>query len=72
MTKRQKNRVAIICDGEGNWFVRRIRVIEHDLDKDEKVYRCDFPIGTKFDTPEQAVSMAREYLGTDGEKDSSR
>ena len=39
----QPERIAIIFDGE-RWHVRRIRVIEHDLDRDEKVYRCDKPI----------------------------
>lgn len=26
---------------DGRWYVRRIRVVEYDLDRDEKVYRCD-------------------------------
>jgi hypothetical protein len=26
---------------DGKWYVRRIRVVEHDLGRDEKVYRCD-------------------------------
>lgn len=61
MAKR-KNRVALIFDGEG-WYVRRIRVVEHDLDKDEKVYRCDLPIGVKFGTPEAALALAKQFLG---------
>ena len=56
MAKR-KNRVAIVTDGEG-WYVRRIRVIEHDLDKDERVY-----LGTKCPTVEEAVALAKQYLG---------
>lgn len=40
-------RIVIVFDGEA-WFVRHIRVIEHDLDRDEKVYRCDRPIGTSY------------------------
>jgi hypothetical protein len=58
----RKNRVAIVTDGDG-WYVRRIRVIEHDLDRDEKVYRCDIPVGTRFDTVDEAVSLAKQYLG---------
>lgn len=38
-------RIAIVFDGK-RWHVRRIRVIEHDLDRDEKVYRCDRPISS--------------------------
>ena len=34
------DRLLIVFDGSA-WFVRRVRVIEHDLDLDEKVYRCD-------------------------------
>ncbi len=41
----KNSRVAIIFDGR-KWFLRRIRCIEHDLERDEKVYRCDKPIGT--------------------------
>ncbi len=48
-------RRAIVFDGE-RWHVRRIRVIEHDLERDEKVYRCDQPISsdhlTLADVPE--------------------
>lgn len=65
-----KNRVAIVSDSDGGWYVRRIRVVEHDLDKDEKVYRCDLPIGLRlneieelrFDTIEEAAFAAKKYL----------
>ena len=36
-------RIAIVFDGTA-WFIRRIRVIEHDLERDEVIYRCDHPI----------------------------
>lgn len=39
---------AIVFDGK-KWHVRRIRLIEHDLDRDEKVYRCDMPISSDHD-----------------------
>lgn len=49
-----EDRIAIVNDGFA-WFVRRIRVIEHDLDLDEKVYRCDKPLGGPFADLKQAV-----------------
>lgn len=36
----KNERVLLVYDGT-SWFVRSVRVIEHDLDRDEKVYRCD-------------------------------
>lgn len=52
-------RVAIVFDGS-KWFARHIRVIEHDLKRDEKVYRCNRPIGGAFDTAEEALAAARK------------
>ena len=54
-------RLAIVFDGE-NWHVRSIRLIEHDLDRDEKVYRCDKPISNDHSSPEEAVESAKRYL----------
>lgn len=60
MTKRKPPlRVLIVGDGEGSWFVRRVSTITHDLDSDEKVYRCDLPIGTRCNTLDEAVSLAK-------------
>jgi hypothetical protein len=56
-------RIAIVTDGE-SWFVRRIASAEHDLSNDEKVYRCDVPIGGRFATLDDAAAMAKEYLLT--------
>lgn len=50
-------KVAIIFAGE-KWYVRRIRVIEHDLRTDEKVYRCDKPIANDLATAQEAVAIA--------------
>ncbi len=47
-------RIVIVCDGN-RWYIRRLRVIEHDLDLDEKVYRCDQPLGNDFATLLDAV-----------------
>jgi hypothetical protein len=41
-------RPALVFDG-ANWFIRSIRVIEHDLERDEKVYRCDRHLGGPYD-----------------------
>lgn len=60
-----KNRVVIVSDENGDWYVRRIRIVEHDLGKDEKVYRCDQPIGLKFPNVEGAALMAKQFLGID-------
>lgn len=69
-------RVAIVSDDDGNWYVRRIAWIEHNLDRDEKVYRCDVPIGGRFKTLDEAVAAAqtaidqccdhKEHFGTGG------
>lgn len=63
MTERQKIRVAIVSDEDGNWYVRRISLVEHDLITDEKVYRCNQPIGAKYRTPEEALYVAKQYMG---------
>lgn len=57
----KKNRLAILFDGH-KWFVRRVRVIEYDLTNNEKVYRCDHPIGSSFDNLSKASIAALEYL----------
>ena len=58
-------RVAIVCDEKGTWYVRRIRVVEYDLDANEKVYRCDSNIGVSFTTPEAAVAAAKQAIYAD-------
>lgn len=45
----------IANDKSGKWFVRRIRIVEHDMDRDEKVYRCDLPIGAAYSSLPAAV-----------------
>jgi len=47
-------RIAIICDGYC-WHIRSIAVIEHDMDRDEMVYRCDKPISSDHETLAKAV-----------------
>lgn len=52
-------RIAIVSDNEGRWFVRRIRLVEHALVQDEKVYYCDEHLGGPFKTIEDAVTLAK-------------
>jgi hypothetical protein len=49
-------RKAIVFDGK-KWHVRRIRVIEHALNTDEKVYRCDKPISNDHPTLSQVPEV---------------
>ncbi len=42
-------RPLLVFDGHA-WFLRSVRVIEHDLTRDEKVYRCDAHLGGPFQT----------------------
>lgn len=51
---RRNKRILVVFDGD-SWFVRRVRVIEHDLTKDEKVYRCDAPIGGAYKSLAEAI-----------------
>jgi len=49
-------RLLIVCDGEA-WYVRRLVTITHDLERDEKNYRCDKPIGSRCATLAEAVAV---------------
>jgi len=42
--KKKVTRVLIVCDEDCNWYVRRIRRVVRDLDRDEMIYRCDRPM----------------------------
>lgn len=53
-------RVVIVYDGAA-WHVRALRVIEHDLERDEKVYRCDHPVANNVQ-PMHAMHAAEKYL----------
>lgn len=55
------SRFLIVFDGQ-SWFVRHVRVIEHDLERDEKVYRCDAPVGCAHDTLDDAAAALRNEL----------
>jgi hypothetical protein len=47
-------RVVIVCDGHA-WFTRRLAVIQHDLDRNEKVYHCDRHLGGPYKSAKEAV-----------------
>lgn len=53
-----RRRFAIVFDGR-RFHVRRIRVIEHDLARDEMVYRCDKPIASDLRNILDAVRVVR-------------
>ena len=53
-------RLVIIFDG-ARWHVRSIRLIEHDMQHDEQIYRCDRPISNDHHTIEAAVASAKRY-----------
>ena len=55
-------RVLIASDQCGNWYVRRIKDVIHDQYSDEKLYRCDQPIGRRFRTLDAASNAARKAI----------
>lgn len=59
-------KIAIVSDANGKWFVRRIRLTEHDLTQDEKVYRCDKHLGGPFSTLDDACAAAGKIASPSG------
>ncbi len=53
-------RLLVVFDGT-SWFVRKVRVIEHDLARDEKVYRCDEHVSGPHDSIDDAATSAKKY-----------
>lgn len=51
--------VLLVWD-RGGWFVRRVRVIEHDEERDEMVHRCDAPLAWPYTTIIAAAASAVE------------
>ncbi len=52
-------RVLIVCDDTGKWFVRRVRMTEHNLDLDQMIYHCDEPLGGPYDDLAGAVARVQ-------------
>lgn len=63
------DRVLIVNDETGKWFVRRVASVMHDLRVDEKVYTCDAHLGGPFDTPLEAMGVAMDAIGWDENKE---
>lgn len=61
------DRYLIANDKSGKWYVRRIRIVEHDMYRDEKIYRCDLPIGTAYDSLPAAVDALQLACACIGE-----
>ena len=59
MTRRKRvTRVAIVCDEDCFWYVRRIAFSKYDHTRNEVTYVCDQPIGTSYDTLDEACNVA--------------
>ncbi len=62
MSEREEpERYVIAFDGT-SWYVRRLRVIEHDMTSDEMVYRCDEPLLNRA-TLARAVTFVQRRMG---------
>jgi hypothetical protein len=55
------SRVLIVCDSGGAWYVRRVRLVKHDLDRDEKVYYCDKHLAGPFTLIGDAVEVVYQW-----------
>jgi hypothetical protein len=51
-------RLLIVTDGRA-WFVRHVRVVERGMDWGEQVYRCDAPVGGRFESLDEATAFVR-------------
>lgn len=54
----QLARVLFYMDEGGLWWARHIALIEHDLDMDHMVYRCDTPLAGPCDTLTEVALLA--------------
>ena len=44
-TRRKKvTRIAIVCDADGTWFVRRVALSKYYRERDEMIYWCGWPM----------------------------
>jgi hypothetical protein len=50
----------LLVFNDGSWYARRVRLVEHDLTVDEKVYRCDAHLAGPHETVEQVVQALRQ------------
>lgn len=61
-----KNRVLIVSDGNGKWYLRQVAGVTHDFERDETIYRCDRPLGGTFDTIDEAVAALKAEIWLPG------
>ena len=54
----ENERFLIAFDGTA-YYIRSIATVEYRLDRREKVYVCDQPIGHRFATLDEAVEYAK-------------
>jgi hypothetical protein len=54
------DRFLVTRDESGKWYVRRVRSVEQDIDKNEKVYRCDLPLANDLDL-KGAIRFMKRY-----------
>lgn len=57
------DRVLVVNDEAGRWYVRKVASAMHDTIHDEQVYSCDEPVGGSYATPLEAISAAAEAIG---------
>ena len=58
MKKKRVTRVAIVCDEDCHWYVRRVAFSKYDSIRNEVSYVCYQPIGTSYDTLDEACDAA--------------
>lgn len=60
-------RVLIVGDDEDGWFVRQVLSVTHDLESENKVYRCNKHLGGPFSTAYDAIAhlSPKEKRGRD-------
>lgn len=63
--ERKAHRILVVFDGEA-WFVRRVAMIEHDIDRDMKVYHCDQHLGGPFPSLDGAVVRVNQLIRDGG------
>ncbi len=61
----------LINADEAGFHLRRVALVKHDLERDEKVYTADLPLGTAR-TPEDLPRVIREALQTESAHQSDK
>jgi hypothetical protein len=56
---KKPDRVLIVCDAEGQWYVRRVAAVT-DMAGGSRSYRCDEDLGGPFPSLEKAAAHLRQ------------